>query len=107
MRPIRHEATTRFMSSKWHRRTARSQKTDDHMCYAVAVPDVHTVQAARTDTIIIIETLVYSLQQNKLVWGGQSKSKNPANLARLIEDTAKQVADELVRQGLIAKEVKG
>ena len=61
----------------------------------------------RTDTIIIVETLVYSLHQNKLVWGGQSKTKNPANLDRLIEDTAKQVADELVRQGLIAKEVQG
>ena len=61
----------------------------------------------RTDTIIMIETLVYSLPQNKLVWGGQSKTKNPANLDRLIEDTAKQVADELVRQGLIAKEVHG
>jgi len=61
----------------------------------------------RTDTIIMIETLVYSLQQNRLVWGGQSKTKNPANLDRLIEDTAKQVVDELVRQGLIAKEVKG
>jgi hypothetical protein len=28
----------------------------------------------RTDTIIIVETLVYSLRQNKLVWGGQSKT---------------------------------
>jgi hypothetical protein len=61
----------------------------------------------RTDTIIVVETLVYSLPQNKLVWGGQSKTKNPANLDRLIADTAEQVADELVRQGLIAKKVKG
>ena len=61
----------------------------------------------RTDTIIIIETLVYSLQQNKLLWGGQSKTRNPANLDRLIVDTAEQVADELVRQGLIAKKVQG
>ena len=60
----------------------------------------------RTDTIIIVETLVYSLAQNKLVWGGQSKTKNPANLDRLIEDTAEQVAHELVRQGLIAKETR-
>ena len=57
----------------------------------------------RTDTIIIVETLVYSLRQNKLVWSGQSKTTNPANLNRLIENTAKQVADELVRQGLITK----
>ena len=56
-----------------------------------------------TDTIIIVETLVYSLTQNKLVWAGQSKTTNPANLNRLIENTAEQVADELVRQGLITK----
>jgi hypothetical protein len=61
----------------------------------------------RTDTIISVETLVYSLPQNRLVWGGQSKTKNPSNLDRLIEDTAKQVADELVRQGLIAKKAQG
>ena len=59
----------------------------------------------RTDTIVIVETLVYSLRQNKLVWGGQSKTTNPANLNRLIENTAEQVADELVRQGLITKEI--
>ena len=57
----------------------------------------------RTDTIIIVETLVYSLHQNKLVWSGQSKTTNPANLNRLIENTAKQVGDELVRQGLLTK----
>ena len=37
-------------------------------------------------------------------WSGQSKTTNPANLNRLIENTAKQVGDELVRQGLITKE---
>ncbi len=57
----------------------------------------------RTDTIIIVETLVYSLTQNKLVWAGQSKTTNPANLNRLIENTAEQVADELERQGLTTK----
>ena len=55
----------------------------------------------RTDTIVIVETLVYSLSQNKLVWGGQSKTTNPASVDRLIANAAKQVADELERQGLI------
>lgn len=55
----------------------------------------------RTDTIVVVETLVYSLTQNKLVWGGQTKTRNPAGMDRLIKNTAGQVADELVRQGLI------
>jgi hypothetical protein len=55
----------------------------------------------RTDTIVIVETLVYSLAQNKLVWGGQSKTTNPASVERLIANTAKQVGEELARQGLM------
>ena len=57
----------------------------------------------RTSTIVTIETLVYGLRENKLLWGGQSKTTNPRNLDRLIEDTAAQVAGELVRLGLIPK----
>jgi hypothetical protein len=56
----------------------------------------------RTDTIVIVETLVYSLSQNKLVWGGQSKTTNPTSVDRLIANAAKQVAGELSRQGLIS-----
>lgn len=59
----------------------------------------------RTDTTIYVETLVYSLNQNKLVWAGQSKTKNPVSVDRLIENTAGQVADELVRQGLMASKI--
>lgn len=55
----------------------------------------------RTNTIVHIETLVYSLRQNKLVWVGQSKTTNPANVNRLVRDTASKVAKELGRQGLI------
>lgn len=55
-------------------------------------------------TIVYVETLVYSLKQNKLVWGGQSKTTNPSSVDRLIKDTAKKVARELEEQGLITKQ---
>ena len=55
----------------------------------------------RTNTIVTIETLVYSLRQNKLVWGGQSKSTNPSSVDKLIRETAGKAARELQRQGLI------
>lgn len=57
----------------------------------------------RTDTVLTIETLVYALPENKLLWGGQSRTTNPKDLNRLIQDTAKQAASELVRLGLITK----
>jgi hypothetical protein len=60
----------------------------------------------RTKTIVSIETLVYSLRQNKLVWGGQSRATNPSNVDRLIHQTARKVAKELERQGLFVQSDK-
>ncbi|HET9448069.1 MAG TPA: hypothetical protein VFO35_17520 [Steroidobacteraceae bacterium] len=55
----------------------------------------------RTNTIVQVETLVYSLRQNKLVWGGQSQLTNPASIDRTIERLAASAADELHKQGLL------
>lgn len=57
----------------------------------------------RTDTIMHVETLVYSLKQNKLVWGGQSRVRNPSNIERVVRDTSRKAATELERLGLIAR----
>jgi hypothetical protein len=55
----------------------------------------------RTETIVSVETLVYSLRQNKLVWGGQSETTNSSSVDRLVRSTAAKVAKELERRGLI------
>jgi hypothetical protein len=56
----------------------------------------------RTDTIVMVETLVYSLKQNKLVWGGQSRTTNPKNVDQLVTKLATAAAKELEKQGLIS-----
>ena len=65
--------------------------------YPVAGGDI------RTNTIVSIETLIYSLRQNKLVWGGQSKTTNPEGVDQLVKETSALVAQELRKQGLISK----
>lgn len=55
----------------------------------------------RTDTIVVVETLIYSLKQNKLVWGAQSRSTNPKNVDQLVKTLATAAAKELEKQGLI------
>ena len=57
----------------------------------------------RTNTIVSVETLVYSLKQNKLVWGGQSKTTNPSSVDKLVKTLATATAKELQKQGLIPK----
>jgi hypothetical protein len=56
----------------------------------------------RVDVTVAVETLVYSLKQNKLVWTGQSRTTNPASVEELIQELAASAAKELRKQGLLA-----
>jgi hypothetical protein len=57
----------------------------------------------RTDTIVTVETLVYSLAQDKLVWAGRSTTKNPRQVGKFVQDLTAKVASELKKVGLIGK----
>ena len=55
----------------------------------------------RTDTIVSVETLVYSLEQNKLVWAGRSETTNPEKVGPFIQELTAGAAKEMKKQGLI------
>jgi hypothetical protein len=55
----------------------------------------------RTDTFVYIETRVYSMRQNKLVWTGESKTVNPRDVDSLMRDVIGAVAQELAAAGLL------
>jgi hypothetical protein len=55
----------------------------------------------RTDTIVSIETLVYSMKQNKLVWAGQSRTTNPTQVDALVKEIASAAVYEMRKQGLL------
>ena len=55
----------------------------------------------RTDTIVMVEILVYSLEQDKLVWAGQSQTTNPSKVGPFIQELTAKTAAELKKQGLI------
>jgi hypothetical protein len=50
---------------------------------------------------VSVETLVYSLKQNKLVWAGQSQTTNPNNVDSFVREVATAAAQELRKHGLI------
>jgi hypothetical protein len=57
----------------------------------------------REETIVYVETLVYSLKQNKLVWGAQSKVTDPHKLEALINELGNAAIRELKKEGLIKR----
>ncbi len=55
----------------------------------------------RTDTILIVETLVYSLEQNQLVWASQSQTMNPTQVGSFVRELSKTLGTEMEKQGLL------
>ncbi len=60
----------------------------------------YSASTVQTDTIIIVETLVYSLKHNKLVWSGRSKTTNPSKVASFVKELVSAAAWEMDRAGV-------
>jgi hypothetical protein len=53
------------------------------------------------DRVVTVETLVYDLRRDKLVWAGMSDSTNPKMVMTLIKDLVAETAKEMKKQGLV------
>jgi len=56
----------------------------------------------QTDIVVTVETFVFSLPQNKLVWSGTSETTNPKNAEKLTQQLAQDSVRELQSLGLLA-----
>jgi len=57
--------------------------------------------SVRSDTIVRIQTDIYSVEQGKLLWSGVSRSMNPSNIEQLVAGVADAVAGKLRKEGLL------
>jgi len=69
--------------------------------YRYAWPAVYDPGYLQTDRYVQIETNVYSLTDDKLVWAGVSETMNPQSVTELVDEVARTVGAEMKKQGLI------
>jgi hypothetical protein len=55
------------------------------------------------DEVVRVETLVYDLRTDKLIWAGMSDTMNPSTAQKFIKDLVKTAAKEMKKQGLFEK----
>jgi hypothetical protein len=55
------------------------------------------------DTILSVETLIFSVPRDMLLWAGVSETKNPKTIAAFMKDLVAEAAKEMRKQGLTAK----
>ena len=69
--------------------------------WGTAYPAVYDPGYVRTDHVVGIETNIYSVANEKLVWSGLTKTTNPKDIRSLIKEVARAVGKEMKKQGLL------
>ena len=55
-------------------------------------------------SIVSVETLVYSLNRDELLWSSTSRTINPKHVDDLVNEVAYATAKEMLKQGLLARQ---
>ncbi len=56
-----------------------------------------------TDKNYFVETAVYSINPNKLLWTGTTETVNPSKMDQMINDIAQAVTDQMAKDGFLIK----
>jgi hypothetical protein len=55
---------------------------------------------SREDTVVVVETLVFSVSRNTLLWAAVSETKNPKQLQQYVKDLVTATVKEMQKHGL-------
>lgn len=65
---------------------------------------VYVPASARTQTVVVVETTIYSASRNQLLWAAVSESRNPRDLPGFVAELAKETVKEMQKQGLARRQ---
>lgn len=69
--------------------------------YGYAHPRISDPGYYRSDQVVRVETSIYSLTEDRLLWVGTTESTNPQSVDELVEEVAAAVRRELERAQLV------
>jgi hypothetical protein len=72
--------------------------------YGYGWGSMYDATEVRTDTYVSIETLLYDLAQNKLIWAGQTRTMNPTDVESFVAELAESIAHELRDSGVVKRQ---
>jgi hypothetical protein len=101
MRPVNSEKRTTYTPGTW----VSPYYGTFWGWYGYGWGGVYVPGEVNRDTVVTVETLIFSVPRNALLWAAVSETKNPKTLGQFVEDLVKESVKELHKQGL-AKNVK-
>jgi hypothetical protein len=71
--------------------------------YGYSYSAVFSPGYTRNERIISLETLIFDVPKNTLVWAGLSVTENPKDGQKVVTEVVKEAAKEMRKQGLVRK----
>ena len=96
LRPVSADKRTAYTTETW----SNPYYSSLWGCYGYGWGNVYVVGSARQETVVVVETAIYSVPRDTLLWAGVSETKDPKKLGAFIEDLAGDVVKELHKVGL-------
>ena len=95
MRPVSQEKRTTYTLSTW----TNPYYSSLWGYYGYGWGSTYDIGSIERDTVYVVETTIYSVPANKLLWAGVSETKNPKTLQEFVEDLVKASVKELQKEG--------
>ena len=65
---------------------------------------VYVPGGVQRETLVVVETTVYSLPRDQLLWAAVSETRNPRDLRGFVQDLIKESVEEMQKQGLAKRQ---
>ena len=96
MRPVAREQRTSYTPDTW----INPYYSTFWGYYGYGWGSVYIPGSVSRDTVVIVETTIYSVPRNQLLWAAVSETNNPRDLRGFFEELSKEMVKEMQKQGL-------
>lgn len=102
VRPISKEKVREYSPATW----TESYYSSFWNYYGYGWGVTYSPGIDRVDTVVVVETLVFDMASNHLVWASVTETKNPKELQPFISDLSRATVKEMQKQGLAKAQKK-
>ena len=99
MRPVSNEQRTTYNPGTW----TNPYYSTLWGYYGYGWVSLYIPGSVDRDTVVVVETTIYSVPRNQLLWAAVSETKNPKGLQQFVGELVKESVKELQKQGLARK----
>jgi hypothetical protein len=99
VRPVSSDTRQTYTSGTW----VTSNYSTLWGYYGYGWGSVYVPGVVQKETVVVVETTIYSVPRNELLWAAVSETRNPEDLRQFVNELVKESVKVLQEQGLARK----